>query len=98
MSERRIDLLIGLSAIAFGLGTAALEGASAASYVAGVLGRRHPRAGWLITAGVVLVVSPLADLPFGISLVVIGQGFWAGRDADRWWGIAGVVALMLEAA
>ena len=101
MTPRRIDLLIGAAAIGFGLGSAALEDAGTASYVAGALigaalgaGRRHPRAGWIITAAAVLASSPVADLPFGISLVAVAQGFWAGRDANGWWGVAGVVALV----
>jgi len=43
----------------------------------------------------VLAFSPLAELPFGITLVAIAQGFWAGRDANGWWGVAGVVALVI---
>jgi signal transduction histidine kinase len=98
---RRIDLLIGLAATTVCLGTAALQDAGAASYVTGAVigaafgaGRRHPRLGWLVTAGAVLASSPFAELPSGISLVAVGQGFWAGRGADRWWGVAGLVALV----
>jgi signal transduction histidine kinase len=101
VSQRRIDLLLGLAAIALGLGTAPLEDAGVATYVAGAFigaafgaGRRHPRVGWLVTAAALLASSPFAALPFGISLVAAGQGFWAGRADDRWWSVAGVVALV----
>lgn len=101
MSSRRTEVLVGLCAIAVGVGTALLEQAGAASYVAGVIigavfgaGRRHPRAAWVATAITLVAVTPFGQLPTGVSLVAVGQAFWTGRGDDRWWGIAGIVALV----
>jgi signal transduction histidine kinase len=101
MSPRRAEELVGLGAIAFGVGAASLEGDGAPSYVAGVLigaafgaGRRHPRAAWVATAITLVTATPFGQLPTGISLVAVAQAFWAGRGDDRWWGIAGLVALV----
>ena len=101
MSSRRTDALLGLGAIAVGVGTALLEHAGAASYVAATIigaafgaGRRHPRAAWLATAATVLAATPFGELPTGPTLVVVAQAFWAGRGDDRRWAIAGLVALV----
>jgi signal transduction histidine kinase len=101
VSSRRTEVLLGLGAIAIGVGTARLEQAGAASYLAGVIigaafgaGRRHPRAAWGVTAITLMAATPFGPLPTGVGLVAVAQAFWAGRGDDRWWGIAGLVALV----
>jgi len=101
VSSRRTEVLLGLGAIAVGVGTAPLEQAGAASYLAVVIigaafgaGRRHPRAAWAVTAITLIAATPFGPLPAGVSLVAVAQAFWAGRGDDRWWGIAGLVALV----
>jgi signal transduction histidine kinase len=101
VSPRRTDVVVGLGAIAVGVGTAPLEQSGTTSYVAGVIigaafgaGRRHPRAAWVATAIALVAATPFGQLPIGVSLVAVAQAFWAGRGDDRGWGIAGLVALV----
>jgi signal transduction histidine kinase len=98
---RRADLLIGLAAVALAAGTAPLEQADAADYIAGVIvgvalgtGRQHPRAGWVVTTAALLATAPFGPALAGVTLVAVAQAFWAGRGESRWWGIAGLVALV----
>ena len=102
MSARRTDAAVGLGAIAVCIGTAPLDDAYAFSYVAGTIigaafgaGRRYPRAAWIVTAAAVLAASPFGPLPTGMTFVAVAQAFWTGRYDDRWWGVGGVVALVL---
>jgi len=101
VGSRRADLLVGLAALALGTGTAHLEQAGAADYIAGVIvgvalgaGRPHPRAAWVVTAATLLTTAPFGAVETGVSLVVVAQAFWTGRGETRWWGIAGLVALV----
>jgi signal transduction histidine kinase len=101
MTSRRAEVLLGLGAIALGVGSAAIEHANAAGYVAAVIvgvalpvGHRHPRAAWLATAVTLLATTPLGMAPTGVALVAVAQAFWAGRGDSRWWGMAGLVALV----
>jgi signal transduction histidine kinase len=101
MAVRRLDLLLGLAAVAVAVGTASLEQAGTAYYVAAVIvgiafgaGRGHPRAAWMVTAGTLLATTPFGPAPTGVFLVAVGTAFWAGRSDTRWWGIAGLVALV----
>jgi signal transduction histidine kinase len=94
-------VLLGFGAIAFGMGAASIEGAGAASYVAGLIigaafgaGHRYPRLAWVVTAITLAAATPFGQLPIGVSLVAVAQTFWAGRGDDRWWGIAGLAALV----
>lgn len=101
LRARHKDVALGILAVAFGVATAPLEDAYAFSYVAAVvvgaafgLGRRHPQAAWIVTAAVVVAATPFGPLPTGIALVVVAQAFWTGRYDDRWWAVAGLVALV----
>jgi signal transduction histidine kinase len=101
VSSRRADALIGIGALALGVGVNVFEDARAAGYVAAVVlavalaaGRRHPRAAWIVTAATILAVAPFEDLSDGVALVAVAQAFYAGRLEGRWWGIAGLVALV----
>jgi signal transduction histidine kinase len=101
MGLRRGELLAGLVAVAVCFGSAAIEGAGAAGYVGAALiglalpaGFRYPRAAWLITAGVLVVTAPFEAASTGPSLVVVAQAFLTGRGDTRWWGLAGLIALV----
>lgn len=101
MAARRLDLLLGLGAVAVAVGTAALDQADAADYVAAVVigvsfgaGRRHPRVAWIATAVTLLAVAPFGPVPTGVGLGAVAVAFWAGRGDTRWWGIAGLAALV----
>jgi signal transduction histidine kinase len=94
-------MLLGVAAVALGVGIAALEGAEAAYYVAAAIvgmafgaGRGHPRAAWMVTAATLLATTPLEPAPIGVFLAAVGTAFWTGRGDTRWWGIAGLVALV----
>ena len=76
MTSRRSELLLGLGAAALGVGSAAIEQAGAAGYLAGAIvggalagGRRHPRAAWLVTAAALLAAAPFGPVPTGVSLL-----------------------------
>jgi signal transduction histidine kinase len=101
MDSRRGDLYLGLAAVALGAGTAPLDRAGAADYAVAAIvgcafaaGRRHPRAAWVVTTAALLASAPLGPAPTGVTLVAVAQAFWAGRGDTRWWGIAGLVALV----
>lgn len=101
MEARRADLVAGLAGAALGVASAAIEPHGAAAYVAGALvggsfaaSRRRPRLAWLVTAGALLATAPLAETPTGVSLLAVAQAFFAGRGDTRWWGIAGLVAIV----
>jgi signal transduction histidine kinase len=101
VTSRRAELLLGLVAAALGVGSAAIEQAGAAGYLAGAIvggalagGRRHSRAAWLVTAAALLAAAPFGPVPTGVSLLAVVQAFWAGRGDGRWWGIAGLIALV----
>jgi signal transduction histidine kinase len=101
VGSRRADLLVGLVAVAVGVGTAPFQDAGAADYVAGVIagvalgaGRGHPRGAWLVTAATLVVTAPFGPAVTGVTLVVVAQAFWAGRGDSRWWGIAGLLTLV----
>jgi signal transduction histidine kinase len=98
---RRTDLLVGLGCAAFGLGSAALEQAPPADYLAGaVIGAlvaaapRHPRAAWATVAAVVAVTAVAAPLSLGVLLLVTVHAFYAGRGEGGLWGIAALAALV----
>jgi signal transduction histidine kinase len=102
VSSRRVELLVGLGAIALGVGSALIEQTGAAGYVAAVIigvalaaALRHPRAAWLVTAATLLATAPFGLAPTGACIVVVAQAFMAGRGDDRWWGIAGLIALVV---
>ena len=101
MDSRRRVLLLALAAAAVGVGSAAVESADAGTCVAAAVigaalpfGHRHPRAAWLVTAFALLTTVPLDPAPTGPSFMVVAQAFFAGRGDTRWWGIAGLVALV----
>jgi signal transduction histidine kinase len=98
---RRADLLAGLAAVAVCVGTTPLEDGGPADYVAAVIvgaalgaGRRHPRAAWVLTATILLAMSPFGTALTAVTLAVVVQAFWAGRCESRWGGVAGLVGLV----
>jgi signal transduction histidine kinase len=100
MAPRSGDLLIGLGAAAFGVAGAAAEGSgaevcAAAAIIGAALGaaRRHPRAAWIGTVAVLLVIAP-ADVAFFVAVLVAAHAFCAGRREDRWAGVAAGLALI----
>jgi signal transduction histidine kinase len=101
MAARRVDFLLGLAAVAVAIGTAPLEQAGPADYLAAVVvgaafgaARRHPRVAWIVTAATLLAVTPFGAVPTGVGLVAVGTAFWTGRGDTRWWAIAGLAALV----
>jgi signal transduction histidine kinase len=101
VGARRAELLVGLAAAAIGAGAAAIERPGAAGYLTGAIigvalaaGRRNPRAAWLLTAATLLAAAPFGPAPTGVALLAVAQAFWAGRGEGRWWGIAGLIALV----
>src|SRR2546423_9920245 len=98
--SRRVELLVGLGGAAVGVGSAAIEQAGVSGYLAGVIvggalagGRRYPRAAWVVPA-IALLAAPFGPVPTGIGLLAVVQAFCAGRGDGRWWGIAGLIALV----
>lgn len=102
MSPRRTDAAIAIGALAIGLGTAPLDHAGTAAYVAGAViclalgfGRSHPRAGWVATSVALLATAPLEEMPTAISLAAFAQAFWTGRGEGKWPGVIGLVSLLV---
>jgi signal transduction histidine kinase len=98
---RRPELLVGLGGAALGIGSAALEDAGIAGYLAGAivgaalaLVRRNPRAAWVTAAFAMLAAAPFGPLPIGVGLLATVHAFCAGRGDEGWWGIAALVALV----
>jgi len=98
---RRAQLLVGVGGAALGIGSAALEQAGVAGYLAGaVVGGslaavgRNPRAAWVTAALALLAAAPFGPLPTGVGLLATAHAFCAGRGDERWWGIAGLIALV----
>jgi signal transduction histidine kinase len=101
MDARRRAPLLGLAAVAAGVGSAVIEDGGAVAYLAAVViglalpaGLGRPRAAWMLTAAALLVAAPFEAVSTGTAFVVIAQAFVAGRGDERWWGIAGLVALV----
>src|SRR5437764_5018042 len=101
MISRRVELAAGLGGAAVGVGSAVLEHAGPAGYLAGMivggalaLGPRHPRAAWVTAALALAAAAPFGPVPTGAALVGVLVAFFAGREDLRWWAIAGLVALV----
>lgn len=101
MAGRRAGLLVGVAGAALGLCSAAVEQAASADYLAGAtvgatlgVGRRHPRAAWLIATAALLAAAPFGSLPLGVALLAVGNAFCAGRWDGPRGGLAGLVALL----
>jgi signal transduction histidine kinase len=101
VAERRSDILVGLGAAAFGIGSAALAQADIAGFLAGAvvggalsLARSTPRAAWVTAAAALIAAAPFGPLPIGVSLLALVHAFCAGRGDGRWWGVAGLVAIV----
>ena len=101
MAGRRAELLAGLGGAAIGIGSAAIEHAGFAGYVAGAVvggalgaAPRHPRVAWVTAAVALLAAAPFGPLTLGVGLLATAHAFCAGRGDERWWGIAGLVALV----
>ena len=101
MRGRRADLWVGVGGAAFGIGSAALEQADVAGWLAGaVVGgslaavRSNPRAAWVTAALAMLAAAPFGPLPIGVFLLAAVHAFCAGRGDEGWWGIAALAALV----
>jgi signal transduction histidine kinase len=98
---RRAELLTGLVAAAIGVGSAVVEHASVASYFAGAVvggalavAPRHPRAAWVTAAAALWAAAPFGPLPTGVALLATAHAFYAGRGDERWWALAGLIAIV----
>ncbi|HET8820249.1 MAG TPA: histidine kinase [Thermoleophilaceae bacterium] len=101
MRGRRADLWVGVGGAAVGIGSAALEQAGVAGWLAGaVVGgslaavRSNPRAAWVTAALAMLGAAPFGPLPTGVFLLAAVHAFCAGRGDEGWWGIAALGALV----
>jgi signal transduction histidine kinase len=101
VAARRADILLGLGTACLGIGSAALEQAHVAGWLAGgvvggafALVRRNPRAGWVTAAAALWAVAPFAQLPIGVALLAVVHAFCAGRGDERWWALAGLIAIV----
>ena len=101
MRGRHADLWVGVGGAAFGIGSAALEQAGVAGWLAGaVVGgslaavRSNPRAAWVTAALAMLAAAPFGPLPIGVFLLAAVHAFCAGRGDEGWWGIAALAALV----
>jgi signal transduction histidine kinase len=101
MAARRADILVGLGAAVCGIGFAALEQAHVAGWLAGAavggafaLARRSPRAAWVTAAVALGAATPFGPLPTGVELLAVVHAFCAGRGDGRWWGVAGLIAIV----
>ena len=100
MPGRRADLLLAVGGAGLGVCAALLEQPDVAGLAAGALigaalgvGRRHPRAAWIVTTGALLTASPFESVATGIQLMVVAQAFLTGRGESLRWGLAGLVAM-----
>jgi signal transduction histidine kinase len=100
VQARRTGLLVGLGGAAIGLVSAAIEQGSPSAYLAGAavggaLGAvpRHPHIAWITATIALCVAAPFTALPFGVILLASVHAFYAGREDERWWAIAGLIAL-----
>jgi signal transduction histidine kinase len=98
---RRAQLFVGVGGAAVGIGSAALEQAGVAGYLAGaVVGGSlavvppSPRAAWVTAALALFAAAPFGPLPIGVGLLATVHAFCAGRGDERWWGVAGLIALV----
>jgi hypothetical protein len=101
VAARRADILVGLGAAVLGVGSAALEQADVAGWLAGAvvggalaLARSSPRAAWVTAAVALFAAAPFGPLPAGVSLLAVVHAFCAGRGDGRWWGVAGLIAIV----
>jgi signal transduction histidine kinase len=101
VGARRTELLVGLGCAAFGIGSAALEQAAFANYLAGALvgalvavAPRHARAAWVATAAIVAATALVTSLSMGVFLLATVHAFYAGRGEGGVWGVAALTALV----
>jgi signal transduction histidine kinase len=101
VAARRADILVGLGAAVLGIGSTALEQADVAGWLAGAvvggalaLARSSPRAAWVTAAVALFAAAPFGPLPTGVSLLAVVHAFCAGRGDGRWWGVAGLIAIV----
>jgi signal transduction histidine kinase len=97
----RAELLVGVGGAAVGIGSTALERPSVAGCLAGAVvggalatAPRHPRLTWAVVALTLTAAVTLAPLTIGLMLLATVHAFWAGRGDARWWGVAGLLALV----
>jgi signal transduction histidine kinase len=101
VAARRADILVGLGAAVLGVGSTALEQADVAGWLAGAvvggalaLARSRPRAAWVTAAVALFAAALFGPLPIGVSLLAVVHAFCAGRGDGRWWGVAGLIAIV----
>jgi signal transduction histidine kinase len=101
VAPRRLELVVGFAAAAFGAGLAAVEDPGAVNCTVGALlglalggARRHPRAAWIAAAGTLAAAAPYGVVIAGPALLVIAHAFCAGRWERRWPGVVALAALI----
>jgi signal transduction histidine kinase len=101
MDSRRGDIAVGVVAALLGTALAAAEGDVAVSLVATALvgaalggARLHPRAAWVLGAGVLLASAPFGGPSLGTGLSASALAFCAGRREGRWAGTAALASLV----
>jgi signal transduction histidine kinase len=101
VEARRNELLLSAGGVALGVGSVAIGHANLAQAATGVIlgaslgaGPRHPRIAWVTAAIAASVAAPFGTMPFAVALMSLVPAFVAGRWDERWWGVAGLVALV----